>query len=306
MLELVGLGHNCVDTLARVPAMIDFDENGRLSELGTGIGGPATTAMVAAQRLGASTTVIGVVGDDAPGAAVLDALRREGVRTDLMRVTKGGLSQVAVVLIRESDGKRAILARQGPENESGLSAADRERIARARVLHLDGKLMPLAQEAARFARERGVLVSLDANTLKPDIGTLVGLTDYLITSAHFPRAFFADFTDYDAAARRFLALGPRVVVTTFGEKGSRTWTREGEVFDRPTFPVEVVDTTGAGDVFHGAYVYGLARGWNRTYITDFASACAAMKCRQLGGQPGIPTLPALRAFLAERGVENPD
>ena len=106
-------------------------------------------------------------------------------------------------------------------------------------------------------------------------------------------------------AEAFLALGPRVVVTTFGEQGSRTWLRDGRVFDRPTFKVDVVDTTGAGDVFHGAYAYGLARGWGLEYITDFSSACAAMKCRQLGGQPGIPTLPELFAFLAEHGVRGP-
>ncbi len=134
---------------------------------------------------------------------------------------------------------------------------------------------------------------------------LVRLTDYLITSAAFPKRFFADFVDYDDAARRFLALGPRVVVTTFGERGSRTWTGEGS-FWRTTFPVEAVDTTGAGDVFHGAYAYGLARGWGLAYVTDFASACAAMKCRRLGGQAGIPTLPELHDFLDQHGVQSPD
>ena len=305
MIELVGLGHNCLDNLARVPRMIDFDENGRLSELAVNFGGPATTAMVAAQRLGASTTVIGVVGDDAPGEAVVEALRREGVRTDLMRVKVGGRTQVAVVLVRESDGKRAIFARLGPDADAGLTDADKARIARAKVLHLDGHLMRLAQEAARFAREHGVLVSVDANTVKEDMASLIGLTDYLVTSAAFPRRFFPDFTDYGEAARRLLAMGPRVVATTVGERGSTTWTREG-TFSRKAFAVEVVDTTGAGDVFHGAYVYGLAHGWDLVYVTDFASACAAMKCRKLGGQPGIPTLPELRAFLAENGIQNPD
>lgn len=306
MIELVGLGHNCLDNRARVPKMLEFDENGPLSELGINFGGPATIAMVAAQRLGASTTVIGVVGDDAPGEAVVAALRQEGVQTDLMRVAPGGLTQVAVVLIRESDGKRAIYARMGPDADQGLSVADRERIASAKVLHLDGHLMGLAQEAARFARERGIPVTVDANTLKHDMSTLIGLSDYLITSAAFPKCFFPDFTDYEDSARRFLAMGPRVVVTTLGEQGSRTWTRDGMSFDRPAFKVDVVDTTGAGDVFHGAYVYGVARGWDLPYITDLSSACAAMKCRKLGGQPGIPTLAQLRVFLAEHGVTNPD
>jgi sulfofructose kinase len=220
-------------------------------------------------------------------------------------VASGERTQVAVILINESDGKRAIYARIGPDADRGLSDADRERIARAKVLHLDGHLMELAQEAARFAREHGVLVTVDANTLKPDMGGLIALTDYLITSAVFPKRFFPDCDDYDEAGRRFLQMGPKVVATTFGERGSRTWTIDG-AFDRPTFKVDVIDTTGAGDVFHGAYAYGLARGWDLPYVTDFASACAAMKCRMLGGQPGIPTLPNLRAFLAERGVKNPD
>ena len=163
--------------------------------------------------------------------------------------------------------------------------------------------MNTALEAARWAREHGVIVSVDASSVLPGIDVLIGLTDYLVTSAWFPE-LFTGLSDYDAAARQLLDLGPSVVVVTLGENGSRTWTRECS-FARSAFKVRAVDTTGAGDVFHGAYIYGITRGWDLGYLADFASAAAAMKCRRLGGQAGIPTLKELHSFLAENGIRSP-
>lgn len=305
MIELVGLGHNCVDYRARVSKVADFDgDNGELLDLRLSYGGPATIAMIAAQRLGAQTSLISSVGDDEYGKMVIDVLKREGVAADLMRVSSATKTQVAVIMVDAQDGRRAINVRAGGVVEYGLTEAEKRRIARAKVLHLDGGLMPLAQEAARWARENGVKVTLDANVPKPGMAELIGLCDYLVTSTVFPRRFFPDFKDYDEAARRLLDMGPSVVAVTFGSEGSRTWTRDG-AFHRPAFKVRALDTCGAGDTFHGAYAYGVARGWDLPYITDFASACAAMKIANVDDYLGIPTLAELQAFMAANGVPTP-
>ncbi|MHB1413685.1 MAG: carbohydrate kinase family protein [Chloroflexota bacterium] len=306
MIELVGLGRNCVDYRARVPKVVNFDEdNGRLTDLRLSFGGPATIAMVTAQRLGAHTSIIGPLGEDEYGRMVLDFLKREGVASDLMRMSPEDKTQIAIILLDEKDGRRAIMARLGGDTATGgLTDADRERIARAKVLHLDGGMMPLAQEAARWARQNGVVVTVDANGLHPGLDTLFELSDYLVTSGRFAQLFFPG-DDYDRAAKRFMEMGPSVVALTFGEEGSRTWTRNGD-FYRPAFKVRALDTCGAGDVFHGAYAYGLARGWDLTYVTDFASACAAMKSANIEDYLGIPRLPELQAFLAAHGIKNPD
>ncbi len=305
MIRMVGLGHNCVDYRARVPKVVDFDgENGRLSDLRVSYGGPATIAMITAQRLGASTSVIGSLGDDEYGGMVLDLLSREGVSGDLMRISSKTQTQIAVVLVDEKDGRRAIMARAGGIVEYGLTEEEKKRIAAAKVLHLDGHLMPLAQAAATWARANGVLVTMDANTNREGMSALIPSIDYLVTSTLFPKQYFPDFVSYEQAAQRFLEMGPRVVVVTFGDDGSHTWTRDGD-FHRPAFQVRAVDTCGAGDVFHGAYAYGVGRGWDLTYITDFASACAAMKIANDDDDLGMPTLGDLRAFLESRGIENP-
>ena len=103
------------------------------------------------------------------------------------------------------------------------------------------------------------------------------------------------------AGAAILAMGPRIFVQTEGIDGSYTITAQ-EQFHTPVFPVNVIDTTGAGDVFHGAYIVGLLRGWSLRQIALFSTAVSALKCMQLGGRGGIPCFDAVMAFLHERGV----
>ncbi len=305
MVAVVGLGHATMDYIGRVPKLAEWDADSTfMTEFATGPGGMTCTAMVAAQRLGAEASLIAIVGDDPQGGQVIETLHREGVRTDLVRVSKDTTTQCTIILVKEATGQRAMMTKMGPNVDPVLTDADRERMARAKVLHVDGHHVPVAVEAARWARQDWVLVTMDGTRLSPGIEELVAQVDYLITNASFPE-MFTTMGDYDQAARRLLEVGPSAVVVTLGESGSHTWVKRRS-FHTPAFPVDVVDTTGAGDVFHGAYVYGLARGWDVEYVAEFASAVAAMKCRQLGGQKGIPRLAEVRAFLTERGIRNPE
>ncbi|MHB1134494.1 MAG: carbohydrate kinase family protein [Chloroflexota bacterium] len=301
---IVGLGHATLDYIGRVPELAEWDADAVfMSDFATCPGGMVCTAMVAAQRLGAETSLIAVVGDDQPGAQVIDTLRREGVQTDLVRVSPATSTQVTMALVKEQTGQRAMMTRKGPNVDPQLGEADRARLAAAQILHVDGDHVEQALEACQIVHAHGGIVTMDGTRLGPGIEELVANVDYLITNASFPERFTA-MGDFDQAARRLFQVGPTTVVVTLGENGSHTWTRKRS-FHTPAFKVEAVDTTGAGDVFHGAYVYGLTRGWDIEFIAEFASAVAAIKCRQLSGQRGIPRLPEALAFLEERGLKAP-
>jgi sulfofructose kinase len=135
---------------------------------------------------------------------------------------------------------------------------------------------------------------------------LVSYVDVLITGEGFARAL-TGIEDIWQAGRAVLEIGPRVFCETVGERGSYTITRAGdacdEQFHTPAFPVDVVDTTGAGDVFHGAYIVAMMHGWAPRSCVLFSTAVSAIKCTQLGGRAGIPTFEQTLAFLRERGVE---
>ena len=145
---------------------------------------------------------------------------------------------------------------------------------------------------------------LDADSLSrpQDMGALLRATDYLIASKVFAEAL-TGLTSPSEAAEVLAGYGSSVTVVTLGEEGSLTLAG-GRSFHTPAFPVDVVDTTGAGDVYHGAFIFGLLREWPLEKTAEFASAVAAMSCTRLGGRQGIPTLDEAISFLLDRKTEH--
>ena len=168
----------------------------------------------------------------------------------------------------------------------------------ARVLHLDGLMIEASIEAARQAKARGLKVVLDAGTMRDGSLELVSQIDVLIASARFAAPLVGEDSPAEKALEALSRFGPKEIVITLGSKGSVGWNR-GELVAQSAFPVEVVDTTGAGDVYHGAYIYGLLRGWDMRKCMRFASATSALKCRAIGARAGIPTLDEVTRFLED-------
>ncbi|MCX6029286.1 MAG: PfkB family carbohydrate kinase [Chloroflexi bacterium] len=294
--DVVGIGMANVDVLTVVPRLPKPDEVYRVVRTDLQGGGPVATALVALARLGATAGYLGAVAPDPWGQFILDDFDRYGVDTSLIARAEAGASGLSVILIEQATGSRAILYHPGHLPNLPLSDAWRAAIRGARVLHLDGDFLPLAIEAARVAREAGVLVSFDggAGEPRPGIEALLELTDLLVVA----RKFASNTTGMDdplqagPALRRF---GAAEVVITDGAAGCWLW--EGEAFmHQPAFTVPVVDTTGAGDTFHGAYLYARLQGWPARRRLVFASATAALKCMQIGGRRGIPSLTEVIAF----------
>jgi sulfofructose kinase len=296
-LDVVGLGYAGWDYLGIVPGPPVFDaDTMTLAGFASCGGGPTATALVALTRLGAKAGYLGVLGDDESGRRALADLRREGVDTSRVVVRPGARSHTCIVLVEAGTGRRSILCDRGALGALALTDADRRYVARARFLHLDGQFIEAAITAARWAWEAGVRVSFDANRPRPRLDELLPLVDVLVTSATFPAAY-TGHDDLTQAMRALRALGPETVVVTLGPEGC-AYLADERVVRLPRFAVNVVDTTGAGDAFHGAYLFGLLQGWDAAERARFANAVAALNCRALGGRAALPSLTETRALCA--------
>lgn len=298
-MDVVGLGYCVYDILAIVPGRPSFDDvyAVHLPQFLVDGGGQVGTALTALARLGAKTSYLGVLGDDAEGRWLRNLFLQEGVDVSRLRIDPKVGTNVCLLLVEEATGRRAILCHPRVQ-ASGLvlSESDRATIQSARVLHLDGQFLPAATLAAQWARDSGAKVCYDGNHPRPGLEALLPLVDWLVVAEGFPQAYTGHGPE--EAEWALLALGPELLVVTQGSKGCEVWTPDQQ-FHVPAFPAQVVDTTGAGDAFHGAFIYGMLQGWELRRTAAFANAAAALNCQTLGGRRGLPTLPEVIFKLAE-------
>ena len=301
--DVVGLGCACLDFLGIVPHLPDQDDQIWMSDSTQQGGGMVSTALVTLSRLGVSTAFVGKVGNDMAGRAVKREFDEYGVDSAHLIVEAGATTPVSMILVDESTGQRTIMA-GGTTVEVSQTEVPAGTIADAKYLHLDTTGRQAAMAAARIAHDAGVPVVLDADSLSrpQDIEDLLRATDYLIASRVFAEALTGR-ADPAEAVKSLAGYGSSVTIVTLGEEGSLTLA-DGRSFHTPAFSVEVVDTTGAGDVFHGAYTFGLLQGWSLEKTSVFSSAVAALSCTWLGGRTGIPDLRSALDFLRDRRSEH--
>jgi sugar/nucleoside kinase (ribokinase family) len=266
-------------------------------------GGPVATALVALAKLGARVAYQGALAESRWGQMIIDEFEQYGIDTSLCQRFSEGESPVAVILV-EPDGNRSILYEKGRQKLLGEQDVDIDRVAAARILHLDGNHPDAAVKAAEVARQCETLVSLDGGAGEgkwKGMAELIPLVDILIVA----RQFALRHTGHDdplKAGPALLARGAQFVVITDGENGSWYWDDSWH-FHQPALAVDVRDTTGAGDTYHGAYLYAYLQGWSPEECLRFASAVAALKCTQPGGRKGIPSLEQALDFLKKSSKE---
>ena len=302
-IQLIGLGMATVDILVRSAGSGLFAHGAALEELALDGGGMACNAMVAAQKLGAAAGFVGIFGGDRLGQLKLKILRESGVDTGRIIQRSMPEDQVVIVHIRTVDGERSFHPVAFDRRQSlDLGELDPAYLTQAEYLLVDGAHEQAALRAAQWVRAAGKKVMLDANATHgpPSAGmrSLVSACDYLICTEGFCQAL-TGLQDLPAAARAALDSGPGVVVQTSGAKGCDTFTRGGS-FHTMAFSVPAVDTTGAGDVFHGAYLVALLNRWELHPAAEFASAAAALKCLKMG-RAGYPALAEVIDFMAHSG-----
>ena len=306
-LQIVGLGIATLDVLIRLKDMPTWKERNRASGFRFDGGGLVGTAMVAAARLGARAGFIGTAGSDESAELKLRSFVESGVDLSHLVRHDGPDSQVMLVYVHEETGERVFAGvRSGARQPIRPEELDKGYITSAEYLHIDGLLHHEATlQAVQWMKEAGGTVVMDGSRTNGPIHEghreLVPYVDVLITGEGFARAL-TGIDDIWQAGQAVLDIGPRIFCETVGERGSYTITPD-EQFHTPAFQVDVVDTTGAGDVFHGAYIVAMAHGWTPRQCAQFSTAVSAIKCTQLGGRAGIPTFEQTMTFLRERGIE---
>jgi len=285
--DVVGLGGNAVDRIVVVPHRPAPGEKLQASEWAAQGGGRAGTAMVAASRLGMRVRFLGGVGDDPEGRESIDSLLDEGIVLVGMKVRPGGLTQRAFILVDETTGERTIIWGRSDDIMLRPAEVDDALIRTGRLFYTDAQAPHTAAKAANVAHDSGMSVLADVEEVRPGMDEFLPLVDLLITNARFPEA--ATGADKLEESTRILEerTGGALVIVTLGSRGA-----VARIEDRlqhfPAYAVEVVDTTGAGDVFHGAFAATCCEGLELADAIDFSNAVAAMKCRRLGGRDGIP------------------
>lgn len=299
-LEVIGIGSSVFDMLMTVDGFPQEDT--KMQAGGTVVqgGGPCATALSAIATLGVSAAYMATLGDDTYGRFMADDLARHGVDTRLVTFLPG-VSFHAVVLLNAQTASRTCVWSRGTVPPLDPDQVDADAIRHAKVLHLDGHQLPAALRAASIARAAGVKVSLDAGGLYAGIEKLLPLVDWLIPSEEFALKLTGAATAEDAAREIAARYSPETLIVTQGVRGGFLF-RDGMPERYPAFPVAVVDSNGSGDVFHGAFVAGKARGFSDRDACVFASGVAAKKCTHLGARDGVPSFADALAFLRERGA----
>ncbi len=298
--EMIAIGSGCIDHLSIVTRTVDgWEQCGVPLVQG---GGLASTGATAIARLGGGVELWGIVGDDYHGQMIRTELERDGVDISQMPVVPGYRSPCSYIEVDAETGERTIYGSgfdRRPENVS--SYFDPKRAREAKAMLVTGFVPDVAIEAARHLHANGGKVVADLARIDGPVSEMILHVDAPIMPEFAVEPLVGSFD-----VRRGLALladlGATMPTFTVGPQGSY-YLADGVVYHCPAFTVKVIDTTGCGDSFHGAYTYAMAKGYNQHEAIRFSSAVAGLKATKLGGRSGLPTLEAVTAFMAARPDE---
>ncbi|MFY9555982.1 MAG: PfkB family carbohydrate kinase [Blastocatellia bacterium] len=294
--DSVALGLNAIDYLIVVPHYPGFNTKVPLLSHTLAPGGQCATAMVTLARLGMRARYIGKVGSDDLGRVQIRSLESEGVESSGVAVVEGAESQIAFIVIDEASGERTVIWHRDDRLLIDESEVDAEAVCSGRVLLLDGHNVAASIAAARYARAAGIPTVLDIDNIYPGSEVLLPLIDFLISSTSFPLRMTEE-SDLKTALKKLSAMtGSMFVAATLGRDGVLAYFRR-EFLYSPAFTVDCRDTTGAGDAFHGGFIYGLLSGFSVEETLRVANAVAGLKCRAIGARTALPTLEELHALL---------
>lgn len=296
--DILGFGAVAVDDLLYLDAFPAAGSKAQVREERREGGGLAGTALVAAARLGARAAYAGVLGDDELSRFTLAELERAGVDCSAVLRQPGARPRHAVIIVDCSTGGRTVLSSRAGVLPPPPEMASADLIAACRVLFVDHTVADFALTAVPLAQRLGVPVVADLERVTPEAMALVDLVDHLVVGVGFARQV-AGCASPAEMVQALSCSGRAACVVTAGEQGC--WyadrQRDGEVRHQPALRVEAVDTTGCGDVFHGAYAAMIARGEPVARAVAVATVAAGLKATQPGGRPGIPDWATVERYL---------
>ena len=296
--DLVGIGQCSIDHVCRVDGLPAV--GGKAAMLGYELqpGGQVATALLAAARLGLKTAYVGSVGSDAIADFVLAPLAAAGVDLSGVRRVAGATTRLAVILVDRASGERTVLGHRDPRLCLTPADVPDARIERARCLLVDAEDPEASLAAAVVARRSGIPIVADVDAPGPGVEELLAAVDFPLVSRSFAETIARDGT-IRGGLDRLVKRGARMAVATLGDLGclARIGGRE---IAAPAFAIAPCDTTGAGDVFHAAFAWGLLEGLSGEPLLRSSNAAAAIACLGFGAQGNLPTRAELEAFLGAR------
>jgi sulfofructose kinase len=297
--RIICVGHAALDRVYRIAAFPASPTKVRALEHIESGGGMAANAAAAIAKLGGKSELWSRVGDDAAGQTIKAGLQAGKVDVRWVQAFEGARSSTSAIIV-DGQGERMIIGDRDTGMPSSTSWLPMERVAGAQAVLGDLRWLEAVRTVFQRARREGVPTILDADLGARDaLADILPLTDYAVFSA----PALVDFRPEGTTAERLAhvaSFGPRHAGVTAGAEGY-TWREpDGHVVHVPAYKVDVVDTTGAGDAFHGAFALGIAEGRPLTEVAHMAAACAALKCSRLGSRNGLPTRAELRALMASQ------
>jgi sulfofructose kinase len=297
LFDVVGVGLNATDTLIVIPHFPAYGGKVPFHQEILSPGGQVASAVITCAKLGLRSKYIGTIGDDERGQVQMQSLQASGVNLDHVQLRSGCPNQSAYILIDQSTGERTVFWNRPDCLALAPEEIAEEQISCARMLHIDGHDTAAVERAARIARAHGIPVSVDVDTIYAGFEKVLPNVDYLIASSEFP----ARWTKIEDPFRALEALqrehGMKVAAMTLGAHGSLALT-EGRFVYSPAYVVNCMDTTGAGDVFHGAFCYAVLQNMPIGEALDFSNAMAALNCMSIGARGGIRAESEARHLMA--------
>lgn len=297
--DVVGVGTVVVDHLVLLSQHPVQDAKTNIISDAYQVGGPVPTAQVLLSRFGKDCAFIGSWGNDQYGPLIEQDLTAENLNLGASRMLVGTRSGYAQVWIDEQAGTRTIACYR-PESWLQPDELDTTLIQQAKAVHLDGWPEETCLAAAKLASQAGVKVCLDAGSLKPGMEQLIPYLNVM----NCPRRFLTEYLQTDdihSGGKALLEQGPELVTITDGTQGAWLFSNEG-CLHCAALPVLSLDTTGAGDVFSGALIYGVLEAWPLDRTLKFACVTAALKCERLGNRDALPTLAEIEAVMQTRDL----
>jgi sulfofructose kinase len=294
LIDIVGVGLNATDTL--IP-LSHFPESGSKVEIRSATvmpGGQVASAMMACRGWGLRARYVGKLGDDTAADLHRAEFAKAGVEAQLI-TAKGCASQQAFILVEDS-GERTVLWKRDERLKLKPEELQQEWITGARALLVDGHDTAAATTAAGWAQDAHIPVVADLDEMYPGVERMIERVDYLVVSRNIPEQLTGIADLRESLPQVQTRFGCTLTAATLGHDGVLAW--DGRRFwYRPAYRVDVVDTTGAGDIFHAGFIYGLLQGWDMGRTLDFGCAAAALNCTGAGARGGIGPVEAVEALM---------
>lgn len=299
MIDVFGLAYPCVDFLIQLREFPDRDGSSPIDNYSLQGGGKVATALVTLASLGKEVSVIGKTGDDSLGRFIRDDFIRHDVDIDYFHMVSGISSPFSVVLSDLQTHSRSILWEKGEQVSLEDIIPEFQKLKQARYLHMADANVQTIELAKKAQDVDNLNIFYDGDYWDEKTIQILPYVDILVTSENFAREYNKQNhspLDFSKICKDLYTEGPDITVITLGKEGAIAYDGSKH-YSHSAFDIDTVDTTGAGDVYHGAFIFGLLEQMKLPKIMEFSAAVAALQTKALGGRAAIPSLEDTKRFM---------